>query len=195
MSFLTGTNCELIYVNNSAGTAKNTFTSEALINDTAGMGPQPCLPQGFFYGSSRKSLKIVARAAVGATTTAPTWTLVFRAGGNAAITGPIIGQSSAVTGLASTTILLKAELDIVVGDSAGYTIGTGATTVRGTGDIICPRGSSNQLGEVWGGNASPGTVTTFDPSVTNYINVSAICGTSNASNQIQLVQLLIYGLN
>lgn len=195
MSFLTGTNCELIYANNSAGTAKNTFTSEALINDTVGMGPQPCLPQGFFLGSSRKGLKIAVTAAVGATSSAPTWALVFRGGGNGAITGPILGQSSTVTGLASTTILLRAELDIVMGDSAGYTIGTGATTARGTGTITVPRAASNQLGEIWGGNASPGTVTTFDPSVVNYINVSAICGTSNASNQIQLVQLLVYGLN
>lgn len=37
MSFLTGTNTELIYASLVAGTAKASFTSEVQINDTAGM--------------------------------------------------------------------------------------------------------------------------------------------------------------
>lgn len=196
MSFLTGTGAELIYVNNASGTAKNTFTAEALVNDTAGAGPQPFLPQGFFAGSSRKALKLVVRGIIGATSAAPTWQILIRAGANGNITGPILGESDTFTGLASTSILFELEEDITIGDSAGYTIGTGATTVRGQGTLRCPKGASPFGAQVFAGSGGqPGSITNFDPSIGNYLNVSAVCGTSNAANQIQITQFLVFGLN
>lgn len=194
MSFLTGTGAELIYSNDSPGTLKTTFTSEAQINDVAGMGPQVVLPVGFFSGYSRKTLKIAGKALVTSTGT-PTFQLTVR-GGAAGTGGPILGQTIAMTtatSIASPGKLLTFDLDVVLGDSAG----SAATPGRGVGLLLSPAGfgAGNSQFEVWGGGASPGTFTNFDPSVANYISVNATCSASSASNGIQLLQLLVFGQN
>jgi len=192
MSFLTGTNCELIYQSVKPATAKNTFTAEALINDVAGMGPQPILPPFFFLpsGSLSKGIRIMARGII-STTVTPTFQLVARLGGAAAITGPIIGQSPALTtGSGIANLLFELELDAFM-ETLG---GAGAnSTMRGLG--LLAGAPFTIQGSVFGGGATPGTIATVDISITNYVNISAVCGTSSVSNAIQLLSLSVYGLN
>src|SRR5712664_3606538 len=61
MGAITNKWLEPIYESPSAGTAKNTFTVEFQLNDTAGMGPVAYIPAYYFTpGSSRgKQLRIV----------------------------------------------------------------------------------------------------------------------------------------
>ncbi len=202
-SFLTGTNVECIYSNVAAGTAKNTFTTEFQINDTAGMGPVPELPPFFFPpgATAYKSLRITARGLCSTTSSAPTWQhfVRFNAGAPAVPpTGPNVGStplSASLAALSMTNLLWEYEADIQMVTPAG----AGAnSTLRGLGVFTAQTNNSTLASlsvPIFGGNASPGTVATFDVSATTYISYSVACGTSNGSNAVQLLQLLVFGLN
>lgn len=195
MSFLTGTNCELLYANDTAFTAKNTFTSEVQINDQAGGGPQAQLPQGFFLypGASRKALRVVARGILSSTGT-PTYTFTLRSGTAGNTTAAILLGSAALTTASGITNKgWEFEGDIVIKDPSGSGAATSGT---GAGLITSPNGLASPFaGELWGGAAQPGTFSTLDPTITNYINFNVACSASSASNSIQLLQLLVFGLN
>lgn len=194
MSAITGTWGELIYQSTAVGTAKNTFTSEALINDTAGMGSQAVLPPWFFLPQNgiAKTLRIVA-CGILSTTSAPTFTWTVRLGASGT-TAPIILGSTALT--AGTTVTNKQWwLDGIV---TMRTIGAAGanSTVFGAGEVWSTLGLASPFGgELWAGAAQPGTVATVDISIANFISFNAACGTSSASNSIQLLSLSIFGLN
>jgi hypothetical protein len=200
-SALTGTFTETIYVSPAAGTAKNTFTTEFTINDTAAMGPYPTLPPYFFlpgYGRNT-TLRIVARGVHGTTTAAPTWQhfVRFNAGTPAVPpTGPNVGSTpspASMLAVSQTNNLFEYEADIqaVTLASAGAN-----STLRGLGMFTSITTANASISfPILGGNASPGTVATFDLSATTYITYSVACGTSNAANQVQLLQLIVMGLN
>jgi hypothetical protein len=194
MSYLTGTNQELIYANIASGTAKASFTTEANLNDTAGMGERPSLPPSFWappYGVG-KGLRIKASGIVSSTAT-PTYTLTIRLGTNGAITGPIILGTVAMT----TASGISNQLWTLEGDIIMRTIGTAGanSTVQGIGWCESGGFASPFVFAAFGGAAQPGTVATVDASITNYINVSVACSASSASNTITLLQLLVWGLN
>lgn len=196
MSFLTGTNVELIYANTAAGTAKNAFTSEAQINDTAGMGAQASLPAFFFASSpttTGKTLRIVARG-IFSTTATPTYTFTCRLGAAGSTSAAIIlGSAALTTGSGVTNQAFEFEGDVTLSAPAGA---AGAnTTARGTGLIQSPGLASPFMGALFGGAATPGTVATIDTSITNYINFNVACSASSASNTITLHHLLVFGLN
>lgn len=195
-SFLTGTSVELIYANETVGTARNTFSVEGVQNDVAGMGPQPVLPPYFFLpGPSAKgrTVRVVARG-IYSTTAAPTFTFISRIGAAASTSASIIGQTAAVThGSTQTNLAWEAEFDVTLTIPGG----TGAnSTLRSLGFYTAGLTTTSVVGaQIFGNNASPGTVATFDISITNYFNINANCGTSSASNIYQLLQLLIQGMN
>lgn len=200
-SFLTGTSSELIYSNPLVGTAKNTFTTEFQINDTAAMGPIPVIPAWFFMPSSSRgrAIRVVARGVqLGTASTPPTWLWTFRL--NPVVTpavpptGPIIaGGAAATTGTTTTNSLWEAEFDVQLSleGAAGNN-----STLRGLGFVTSPRGLASPFGQdLFGGAASPGTVATYDISLLNTLTVGITCGTSLAANQMQLLDLLVFGLN
>jgi len=199
MSFLTGTNQELIYASTAPGTAKNTFTTEVQINDTAGMGPQVYLPKGFFppdrHQAIGKAVRILASGIVSSTGT-PTFTWTIRAGAAGATTGTILAGTAAIT-TATTISNVPWTLDATFVLEA---LGAGAaSTIRNANGQLISDGltaatTTRALGAL-GGAAQPGTQTNFDTTIDNYINFNAACGTSNVSNSIQLLQLLVFGLN
>jgi hypothetical protein len=195
MSFLTGTNVELLYANTTPGTAKNTFTSEAQINDTAGMGAQASIPQFFFYSSPTTNGRAIHIEAAGilSTTGSPTftWTIRLGAQGNTT-TALVLGTAAVTAGASVTNSPWRLSGDIVCQSPAG-TAGAN-TTVRGIGMLWGPSLASPFSAGVFGGAATPGTVS-IDTSITNYINFNAACGTSSASNSITVQQLMIYGCN
>ncbi|HYS37277.1 MAG TPA: hypothetical protein VEO01_16795 [Pseudonocardiaceae bacterium] len=192
MSFLTGTNCELIYANDTAFTAKNTFTTEVTIDDQTGGGPAAFLPQGF-VNYSRKGLRIEARGILSSTGT-PTYTLTLRSGTIGNITAAILLGSAALT--TATTITNKGwefEGSIIFKDPSGSGAASSGT---GAGMITCPAGLASPFTyELWGGAAQPGSFSTFDPTIQNFLNFNVACSASSASNSIQLLEFLVYGLN
>lgn len=203
MSFVTGTNTELLYANTAAGTAKNTFTSEAQINDTAGMGAQASIPP-WFYGTSPttagKAILVKAFGTIAAlAASTPTYTFSVRLGAAGSTSACLALGTAAVTMQSGGSGFFTLEGLIVVQAPAGA---AGAnTTLRGTGEVRFTNGAAGSVsGGPWivpafGGAASPGTVATLDTSITNFLNFNVACSASSASNQVQLLQLAIFGLN
>jgi len=195
MSFLTGTNVELIYANTAAGTAKASFTSEVAINDTTGMGVACHLPPDFFMPNPTavgKGLKIIARGILSSTGT-PTYTWTIRSGTAGNTTAAILLGSAALTtgsGVTNQPWELEGDVYLVSQGAAGAN-----SSVRGTGMLISP-GLATTINGV-GANASLTTpvATTFDCSITNFLNVNVTCSASSASNSIQLQSLQVYGVN
>lgn len=195
MSFLTGTNTELIYASTAAGTAKASFTSEFTINDTTGMGVQAHLPPDFWLpapNSVGKGIKIVAQGILSSTAT-PTYTFTTRFGTAASTSAASVLQSAALTtGSGVSNQAWRFEGDVIL--TAMGAAGTNST-VRGTGMLWSPGLASPFMYVLYGSGASPGTTATVDTSITNYINFNVTCSASSASNTIQIQQLLVYGLN
>lgn len=195
MSFLTGTNTELIYASIAAGTAKASFTSEVQINDTAGMGVQAHLPPDFWLPNRTqpgRGIRIVAKGIVSSTGT-PTYTFTTRFGSAGSTTAAIVMGSAAITtGSGISNQYWEYEGDVIL-ESIGAA-GTNST-VRGIGSIFSGGFASPFQYPLYGGAASPGTVATVDTSITNYINFNVACSANSASNTITLQQLLVFGLN
>lgn len=195
MSALTGTYTELIYSSTAAGTAKSAFTTEVQINDTTGMGVQAELPPNFWIPSNTsvgKTIRIVARGILSSTGT-PTYTFTVRGGAAAAITGGILlGSSTITTGSGVTNQIWEFE-----GDISMKTMGAAGanSTLTGTGLVTGAGFASPFIYPIYGGGATPGTVSTFDTSITNYINFNVACSANSASNTITLQHLLVLGLN
>ena len=195
MSFITGTNCELLYANTTAGTAKASFTSEVQINDTTGMGVQCHLAPDFFLPNPTavgKGIRIVARGILSSTGT-PTYTFTIRSGTAGSTTAAILLGSAALTtgsGVSNQPFELQGDVFLVSQGAAGAN-----STVRGTGMLVCPGLATTIVG--LGANASltTPTATTFDCSITNFINFNVTCSASLASNTITLQSLQVYGLN
>jgi hypothetical protein len=201
MSLITGTGMELLYANIAVGTALATFTTEAVLNDTTGMGVQARLPADFWLPSRTsvgRGIKIVARGILSSTTTGPTYLINIRLGGSQSITGPIIlGMATSNTVAASMTNMnweLEGDVIMVTPGAAG----AANSTVCGVGMFVtAANGASSPPvpGRVcYGGAATPGTVN-VQTDTSQYINVTCTCGTSNASNSVRLQQLLVFGLN
>ncbi len=203
MSFITGTNVELLYASQGVGIAKSGFTSEITINDTATMGVQAHIPADFWLpakGQAGRGIKIVARGIISITTGAPTWIISVRFGAAANTSSAIVLGTGTATSSASA---LTNQPFTFEGDVIMETVGAAGTnsTVRGVGMLTCPvfaaQSTGAALGQigVWGGGATPGTVATVDTTITNYINFNVTCGTNSGSNAITLQQLTVYGLN
>lgn len=199
MSFLTGTNTELIYASTAAGTAKASFTSEVQINDTAGMGAQAFLPPNFWAIGASKQQAIgrgfhVKASGILSSTGTPNYTFTIRLGAAASTSTAIVLGSAA---LATNSGVSNAYWELW-GDVILESLGAAGTnsTVRGTGLCICGSISTGSgMNSMYGGAASPGTVATVDTTITNYINFNVTCSANSASNTITLQQLLLSGLN
>lgn len=200
-SGITGAWVELMYSNKFAYTAKNTFTTEFNIADTATGNPVFTLPAEFFLPSyaAGKAVRVVTRGVqLGTGSTPPTWLWTYRF--NPTLTpavpptGPIIaGGPAAITGTTTTNSLWESTFDVqlTVEGAAGNN-----STLRGLGSVSSTRGLVSPFAmDLYGGAASPGTVASFDWSVANTLTVGITCGTSLAANQMTLLQLLVFGLN
>lgn len=202
MSWLTGTNVELIYASTSVGASLNTFTTEALLNTVATMGVQPHLPPDFWQPNQNavgRGIKIVARGTLASTAT-PTYTVTIRGGAAAnASAAPVLAGTGAVATISgATTSAWELEVDCILKTMAGT--GTNSTIFSvGRLDSNGLSGTANT--SVAGGLTTagtlvaPGTITTLDTSVANYINVTVACSASNAANVFALQSLMVYGLN
>jgi hypothetical protein len=102
---------------------------------------------------------------------------------------------------ASTTVSLTNSNWELEGDVIMVTpgaAGSASSTVCGVGafysSLLSQSVPLNGTKPCYGGGASPGTVS-IQTDITQYINVTCTCNTSNASNTVTLQQLLVFGLN
>lgn len=194
MSFLTGTNTELIYASTATSAAKASWTTEVTCNDTATMGVQAHLPPDFWLpapGQVGRGIRIVARGILSSTGT-PTYTFSIRAGAAGSTTTAILlGTAALTTGSGVSNQIWEMQGDVMLTTMAAA--GTNST-VRGVGTFISS-GTANKIDPAWGGGATPGTVATVDTSITNWINFNIACSASSPSNTVTIQQLLVFGLN
>ena len=192
MSFLTGTSVETLYSSVTNGTQLNTFTTEDNLMKTL---PPVIIPAGFFYNSGAvgKTLHVRAQGRLGTTGT-PTFTFTARlltsttwSAAGVAMSSAAITAGSGVT-LAPWTLELDITCRAIVAGATGLTLGiigdvrAGTAFAAGGGVYSIP-------------TANTAFTVTLDNSVTQYLFLSAACGTSNGSNLIQLEVLKIYGEN
>lgn len=200
MSFLTGTNTELIYQSLARATEKTTWTTEVQINDTAGMGVQAHLPPDFWLPSAKPSIgqgiHIVASGYV-STTATPTFTFTIRAGAAGSTTAAILLGSAALTagsGIANIPWWLEGNIFLTALGAAGAN-----STIQGEGFIwsngFTTQGGMNRLAAGAAAAGAAGTTAILDTSIVNYINFNAACSASNAANKLRIEQLLVYGVN
>lgn len=192
MSFLTGSQNEVLYASIATGTQLNTFTSEDNLQKTL---PPVIIPAGFFLNlaSQGKSLKIKACGRLG-TTGAPTftWTVRLLTTVTWSAGGINLGTTGAVTAGTTQTLapwFLDSEFIL-------RTLSTGgASTGAFMGEVRSPLGLASPFSVTIPANNTAFTSTTIDNSQTYYLYLSAACGTSNALNLIQLEMLKVYGEN
>lgn len=192
MSFITGTQNEVLYSYANASTNLATFTAEDNLQKTF---PPVIIPAGFFLnaGATGKTLKIKAAGQLG-TTSAPTftWSIRLLTSTTWSAAGILLGSSAALTA-GTTQTLAPWFLDVDV-TLRTLSIG-GASTVVTMGQVSGPLALATPFAGTIPANNTTVTATTVDNSVQYYLFLSAACGTSNAANLINLQSLKVYGEN
>jgi hypothetical protein len=179
-------------------TALASFTSEASL--LAGNALQPRIPAGLFDGPDAvgRTLLLRARGVLGSTGT-PTYLFTVRMGITiAAITDAAVASSAAIT-TASGVSTKRWELNLFITcRTPGQ--GAGGTTFSVDGSVVSYGGFASPFGynlTQAGGESGTWTVApaNFDPVKENYLNLSATCSASSASNTITCknLELLLLG--
>lgn len=190
MSSYSGTLPELYYSFSAAGTALNTFTTEASL-----MGGYiiPQIPATFFnkLGDLSSSMHIRAIGNCSDTTAAPTFTLSARLLSSAtswSAGGLLLGSSNAITmtGTSVTNAWWQADIDVTLRSIAA---GAATSSVFTSGSVT----GTGLTGSIPANNVSAVNSTLDNTGATQYFFwLSAACGTSNAANAINLQSLKIY---
>jgi hypothetical protein len=194
MSFITGTSTEILYSSVATGTQLNTFTVEDSLQKTL---PHVIIPAGFFNPSNAgtgKSLRVRAYMRVGTTAT-PTFTYTLRLLTSTTWSAAGVAVSSAAITHGSTVTLAPVQLDF---DIICRTVGAGGaanTTLAMMGMLTAGTAFAAGGGSFSMPAANTAFTVTIDAAVTQYLYLSAACGTSNALNLIQLEMLKVYGEN
>lgn len=192
MSGYSMTTPELYYSFSAAGTALNTFTTEASL---MGSFPVPQIPATFFdkLGNLSSSAHIQAMGQAGAvSSTTPTFTISLRLLSSAtswSAGGLLLGSTTALATVSGVTGgWWQMDIDIILRSIAA---GAATSSVATMGTLS---GSAfTGTGTMPAANVSS-VVSTLDTTgaTAYYLWVSAACGTSNAANTISLQGLKIY---
>lgn len=192
MSWENGIPTDCLFSYHNASTNLATFTTEDNLQKTY---PPVILRAGTFLNASAtgKTLKIKAAGQLG-TTSAPTftWSIRLLTSTTWSAGGILLGSTSALTAGSSQTLapwFLEAEIGLRT-----LSIG-GASTVVTMGEVRSPLGLASPFAGTIPANNTSVTATTVDNSVQYYLFISAACGTSNASNLINLQQLKVWADN
>lgn len=179
---------KLLFANHKADyTSLSSFTSDASL--LAGNALQPRVPTGLFDGPDAVGRTLLFRAAgvLGSTGT-PTYTFTVRLGTTiAAVSDAAIASSAAITTASGvSTKMWDLELRIVC-RTPGQ--GAGGTTFSVNGFVRSPGGFASPFAYALtqaGGESGTWTVApaNFDPVKENYLQLSAACSASSASNVI-----------
>lgn len=194
MSFITGTQTELLYAYYGASTNLATFTAEDNLMKTY---PSCVVPGSLFskVGPQSSSLELVAAGQVSTLGAGVTYTFTVRLISGASVawtaTGLILGVSGAVPAT-STETLAPYRIRLHVGVRSIAAAGSATTGVVTLGNIDGPGFSTE--GSIPNNNVSP-LLSTIDVGATYSLFVSAACSASSASNLINLQCVKLYGEN
>lgn len=191
MSGYTMTQPELYYSFSAAGTALNTFTTEASL---MGGYPVPQIPATFFnkLGELSSSIKIRAYGNVSDTTVAPTFTLAVRlVTSSVTYSNAALGWTATaltVNGTSQTNLWWQLDCDLILRSIAA---GAATSSVAAFGTVTGPAFTAQ--GSLPATNVTAVNSTLDVSGATNYwLWLGAACGTSNAANAISLQGLKIY---
>lgn len=191
---MTQTYSELYYASVATATQLATFTTEDNLQKTL---PHVIIPAGFFAAANvgvGRSLRVKALGQLGTTGT-PTFTFTGRLLTSTTWSAGGVGQSSAAITAGSGVTLAPWELELhIICRSVGAGGGSNTTLlmqgfVRG-GTAFAATGG---MYSIPGANVT--LTVSIDHAVTQYFYLSAACGTSNASNLIQLTSLHVHAEN
>lgn len=196
-SFITGTVCEQLFVNTADYTAFNTSAAEGSL--LSGVNEQPLIPATFFFNKQGRS-RCIRIEAEGVLSTTSTPTIIFQVrlgttSGASFLSGTSVGVTAAITtasGVTNKWWSLRLDLQC---NTTG--IGTGNTTLSGSGYVMSPGGFASPFIYPLL-PTTPDTATwtsTIDNSLTYYANLSVTWGTSSASNTITCKALRMFGFN
>lgn len=200
MTFLTGTNAEVLYCMPAAGSALANSTASAIISGNTSTNPPFQMPSlntlwgSPSYGYSGRALRIVARGTFG-TTGSPTLTMTLGlntiqgSGGTVAITLAATGAFTAPTTITNGNFELEIGIDI---NSIGITTSSldpiGKFCIGPGNNAATATASTYMIG-------SATSITSVNPQTSYWVELAAKWGTANASNTIQALQFEVLGLN
>lgn len=198
MSALTGTWTECLFANTADHTAVASTASEASL--LAGTNRQPVIPSIFFNTGGLGYGKVISLLARGVFSNTGTPTTIFQVrlgttSGSSYLSGTSVAVSAAITGSSGiTNKWWELRLDLCCRTPG---IGTGNTTLSGSGYVASPSGFASPF--VYALEpTTPDTATwtsTIDASLTQYLNVSMTWSASSASNTITCKELYLFGMN
>lgn len=187
----------LLYSDVLQRTIKNTWTSEATI--LAGQNSQAVIPSLGLDAPASPMAKMYRYEAWGImhTTGAPTFQWIVRLGTTAAndISGTVVCSSAAATTNSGVATGTPWHLSVNIGVSAPGQ-GTNHLTLISFGEVVSS-GLVNGVASMCLGVAPSLTWTgaSWDSLLTYYISLSAVCGTSSGSNELQVFAQRLTELN
>ena len=183
----------LEYASLTTGTQLNTFTTEASLQANL---PDITIPAGFFAGNEGvgRSWSVDARGQLGTTGT-PTFTFTLRIIPSLTWSAGGVGQSTAAITCGSGVTLAPWHLQAGITCRSSGKGGASNATLIIQGEVLGGTAFAAGGGVYSLPGANVALTVSLDPGATQYIYLSAACGTSNASNLIQMTQLLAMALN
>ena len=193
MSFITGTQCELLYTLTSAIT-KNTYTTQAAFTGVLGTNTVCTLPPGWLLNDSPNPVgRSLYLKMMGTTATTSAATLAVALGLDP--TAGTINQSITVAGALAPTASVTGPFTM----EAWYTCtafltSTATFQVNGTWRVesVASGGVPTTSAQC---SAFTGTHSGIDPRVANYIEVFGTWSASASGNTTTVQQMFLYGLN
>jgi hypothetical protein len=193
VSFITGTQAELLYALTSSVT-KNTYTTQAAFTGVAGTNTVCTLPAGWLLNDSPNPVgRCLYLKMMGTTATTSAATLAVALGLDP--TAGTINQSITVAGALAPTAAVTCPFTM----EAWYTCtafltSTATFQVNGKWEVesVASGGVPTTAGQRV---AFTGTHTGIDPRVVNYVEVFGTWSASAAGNTTTVQQMFLWGLN
>jgi hypothetical protein len=193
MSFVTGTQVELLYVMPAAIT-KNTYTTIAAYSGVAGTNTICSIPAGYFLNETPNPIgRVLMLEAMGtiATTSAATFAGALNVNPTVATSTGNISVSGALAPTAAVTCPFHLKAYILCNAFATSTMTlqiNGIWKVESVASGGVPTATSQESGFT-------GSIASLDPRVTQYVELFGTWSASAAGNTTTLQQMLLWGLN
>jgi hypothetical protein len=193
MSFITGTQAELLYTLTTAIT-KNTYTTEAAFSGVLGTNTVCTLPAGWLLNDSPNPVgRSLYMLAMGTTATTTAATIAVRLGMDpaAGTINQAVGVSGALAPTAAVTCPFRLEAWYTC---TAFLTSTATFQVNGSWRVesVASGGVPTTAAQ---SSAFTGTHTGIDPRVANYIELFGTWSASAAGNTTTIQQMFLWGLN
>lgn len=207
MSYVTGTQCELLYAMPASGAAV-TAAAATIMSGTTAANPPYGLPAGFFSqqsgGGPGKSILITGGGwyTVGSTAVTNTFKVGLNTTQNTAAIAVTLGATGAWTTVASQSNV-EFNFDLWVTATAPGKAGTNGS-FNCTGKLFIGQANNaanptlQTIGAQWATPimiGAPQTAAAFDPTVTQYVEMSSTWSATTGAPTVTLTNFYVFGLN